>query len=120
MSVEETTADEAKCSPLVSNMESRTGQGDSEEAQHVEVCLADYKNPEEGTHGVSERGISEHTIPEPGSNEIRSWFQRLDADQRSAVASFADGAFLSSFLAFAAPSWSEGTWDQQSRNAGEY
>lgn len=125
MSVEKTTADEAKSSLPVRNLDTRAGQGDREEARHAEVDLADCKNADDGTCAGDlgpERGISEHTIPELGSNEIRSWFQGLDADERSVVASFADGAFLSSFLAFAAPSSSveDGTVDQQSRSGGEY
>ena len=121
MSVEKTIAEEAKSSLPVSNLDTTTRQGENEEARHVEVGLADGKSRvDEATGGGSrpELQTAKHTI-QPVSHEIRTWFQGLDTEERSDVASFADGAFLSSFLALAAP-WSGGPCDQQPRSQGEY
>ena len=123
MSVEKASAEEAQSTVPVSNIET-TRQGESDGQRQMGVGLVDGKIQEGTQEGVavavtdSEFGKSENTAPSPVSNAVKVWFQSLNAEERCAAATFADGAFLSSLLAFAVP-WS-GTALDQPQSTGEY
>lgn len=61
----------------------------------------------------------EISIPKPAESAAKGWFQGLSSEERAAVASFADEAFLGTLLAYAAP-WSGGSHSPASGEGGEY